>query len=53
MAVGAFCDRGVLAKDDETGRSYTEANADEAVTIAAARAELPPITFTGVRDLAV
>ena len=36
---------------DETGRPYTEANADEAVTIAAARAGLPPLTFTGLRDM--
>ena len=38
---------------DETGRPYTEANADEAVTIAAAGAGLLPITLTGLRDLAV
>lgn len=37
---------------DQTGRPYTETNADEAVTIAAARAGLPPITFARLRDLA-
>ena len=36
---------------NEAGRPYTEANADEAVTIAAARAGLKPITFAGLRDL--
>jgi hypothetical protein len=35
---------------DETGRPYTEANADEAVTIAAG---LPVVTFAGLRDLVV
>jgi hypothetical protein len=38
---------------DETGRPYTEANADEAVIIAAAKARLPPLTFAGLRDQAV
>jgi hypothetical protein len=38
---------------DEVGRPYSEANADEAVTIAAARAGLPPVPLTGLRDLAV
>ena len=37
---------------DETGRAYSEANADEAVTIAAARVGLPPVTLAGLRDLA-
>ena len=36
---------------DETGRAYSEANADEAVTIAAARAGLPPLTLAGLRDM--
>ena len=36
---------------DEVGRPYTEANADEAVTIAAARAGLPPLTLAGLRAL--
>ena len=36
---------------DETGRGYTEANADEAVTTTAARVGLPPVTFAG-RELA-
>ena len=35
---------------DEVGRPYSEANADEAVTIAAARCGLPPMTFAGLRD---
>ena len=36
---------------DATGRVYTEASADEAVTIVAARAGLPPVTLAGLRDL--
>ena len=36
---------------DEVGRPYSEANTDEAVTIAAARAGLPPVTLAGLRDL--
>jgi hypothetical protein len=34
---------------DEVGRPYTEANVDEALTIAAARAGLPPLTFARLR----
>ena len=37
---------------DETGRSYSEATADEAVSIAAAKAGLPPVTLAEMRDLA-
>lgn len=37
---------------DRSGRPYTEANADEAVTIAAARGGLPAITLEGLRDSA-
>jgi hypothetical protein len=36
---------------NEFGRPYTEANADEAVTIAAARAGLPPLTLEQLRHL--
>ena len=36
---------------DPTGRSYSEANADEAVTIAAAWAGLPPMTLSELRTL--
>jgi hypothetical protein len=32
-------------------RPYPEATGDKAVTIAAAKAGLPPITFAGLRDL--
>ena len=37
---------------DETGRPYSEANADEAVTIAAARVGMPAVKLAGLRDLA-
>ncbi len=37
---------------DQVGRPYSEASADEAVTIAAARVGLPPLTFADLRDLA-
>ena len=37
---------------DETGRPYSETRADEAVTIAAAKAGLPPVTSAEMRDLA-
>ena len=36
---------------DQTGRPYSETAADEAATIAAAKAGLPPITFAALRDL--
>jgi len=36
---------------NETGRSYSEATADEAVSVAAARAGLPPLTLEGLREL--
>jgi len=35
---------------DETGRPYSEANADEAVTVAAAKAGLLPPSFAGLRE---
>jgi hypothetical protein len=36
---------------DGVGRPYTEANADDAVTIAAARAGLPPLGLERLREL--